>query len=595
MRMIEQEDLLEDTFQLSTEAEQVANAPVKVATDVYFKGGHWGQCLELLQHLCQYSENIVLVLGEPGLGKTTLMQALEASTGDFFQYLPLDAEDYHATDSLFSAIAAGFAVGKYMTQVSLAANLATASARDDKVWVLLLDNAHMLSDDILQALVNLFGLANTVKTQGKSRLRLVLFGEPRLEQKLEAAKLQTERQENSHVLELEPLTPVEVEAYLQYKWHASGNKLALPFDNNVIKKIIDLAAGNPSKIERLVRDQLAGVKLGLPKRKKRANAWTMPKIPLMGLIQGGLVIIGLTGLAIFLLKPMLINSAPNQLVKIEMSAPRAKSIQLQEKQIANKQEVAEAVEAELPQSVAAILQAKTDPAAVAEQPTAVLPRVLELEQLAKEKFKQTEESPQQTASSKTATVSEQTTAAVVEPTADMASNIAKQEGPITVAVAATSPAAEKITSEHSDANKTAVVNELQKQQVAVLKQGPANPTTVQANKKNITKESLNLAATPSQGREKILSLPSSNFTLQLLGAGKISGIEQFIKQNKLGNHAYYYRSSRQNQPWYILLYGNYPSKEQAKAALARLPAAVRAQNPWVRDIAGVKKALPKAN
>ena len=556
-------DILDDTFSFSANAAVLAtNNATGPAHDGYFMGGHWGQCLELLQHLCQYSENIALVLGEAGLGKTTLKQALIATVGDTFKYCDLNAGDNLDGEALLQAVAAGFGIVDHNTRVNLAAKVATLSAHDDKLWLILLDDAHLLEIDALQALVNLCVLANTLKTQGKSRLRLVLFGKMGTEQKLEAIKLQLGRQENTHVLELEPLTATELASYLHFKWRNLGNPMPLPFDGPAIKKIWDLAAGNPRTAERLMRDRLAGN--NPPQRQKAKSRFSVPNIPVLGLLQGMLVVAAISALAIFLLQPMLVTTqAPPTVVKIEM--PLAKQ-QLAE-DVAHDIDkdtafIAEQTEVEaLPKQVADILTAQSthkvekEPAPL-QQPEQVLPRVLELERLAQEKKQSTEHVASPTQATLDSDKNEP--AHVANSTAATSSITAAPQENVTAAPAAAT--------------------------LAIASQ-PASTTTT---------KKVDLPAQPKPGTaEKILSLPTGNFTVQLLGAAKISGIEQFIAQNKLQTNAYYYKSMRQNQPWYILLYGNYPSKEQAKAAIAALPLPVRALNPWVRDIASVKKALPK--
>jgi DamX protein len=95
--------------------------------------------------------------------------------------------------------------------------------------------------------------------------------------------------------------------------------------------------------------------------------------------------------------------------------------------------------------------------------------------------------------------------------------------------------------------------------------------------------------------QKILKFPNNHYTLQLLGASDIKGIERFIINNKLQNQAYYYCTTHNKKPWYILIYGNYSTKEQAKNAITRLPTTVQALHPWARDFSSVKKTLQTRN
>nr|WP_310617642.1 SPOR domain-containing protein [Pantoea cypripedii] len=94
------------------------------------------------------------------------------------------------------------------------------------------------------------------------------------------------------------------------------------------------------------------------------------------------------------------------------------------------------------------------------------------------------------------------------------------------------------------------------------------------------------AAPVSSGASK--SLPSGNYTLQLSGASKAESLNAWAKkQNLSGYHVY--KTSRNGQPWYVLVSGSYATPADAKRAVSSLPAEVRAQNPWVKPLSQVKK------
>jgi len=85
------------------------------------------------------------------------------------------------------------------------------------------------------------------------------------------------------------------------------------------------------------------------------------------------------------------------------------------------------------------------------------------------------------------------------------------------------------------------------------------------------------------------SLPSGgNYTLQLSGASKEESLNAWArKQNLSGYHVY--KTTRNGEPWYVLVSGAYATPADAKRAVASLPAEVRAANPWVKPLSQVKK------
>ena len=85
------------------------------------------------------------------------------------------------------------------------------------------------------------------------------------------------------------------------------------------------------------------------------------------------------------------------------------------------------------------------------------------------------------------------------------------------------------------------------------------------------------------------SLPTGgNYTLQLSGASKEESLNAWAKkQNLSGYHVY--KTTRNGEPWFVLVSGAYATPADAKRAVASLPAEVRAANPWVKPLSQVKK------
>ncbi|PIJ51206.1 cell division protein DamX [Erwinia sp. OLTSP20] len=82
--------------------------------------------------------------------------------------------------------------------------------------------------------------------------------------------------------------------------------------------------------------------------------------------------------------------------------------------------------------------------------------------------------------------------------------------------------------------------------------------------------------------------PTGHYTLQLSGASQQESLNSWAKKQNLSNY-HVYKTSRNGQPWYVLVTGSYATAAEAKRAVASLPAAVRAQNPWVKPLSQVKK------
>lgn len=88
------------------------------------------------------------------------------------------------------------------------------------------------------------------------------------------------------------------------------------------------------------------------------------------------------------------------------------------------------------------------------------------------------------------------------------------------------------------------------------------------------------------------TIPATNYTLQLSGASRQDTLEAFAKKNLNGNYAIY-KTQRNGNPWYVLIYGNYRNISEAKQAVSSLPAPVQAKQPWVRPMKHVHQDLKK--
>ncbi|MFK3706035.1 cell division protein DamX [Klebsiella sp. NPDC088457] len=86
------------------------------------------------------------------------------------------------------------------------------------------------------------------------------------------------------------------------------------------------------------------------------------------------------------------------------------------------------------------------------------------------------------------------------------------------------------------------------------------------------------------------SAPSGNYTLQLSSSSNYNNLNSWAKKEKLDKYVVY-ETTRNGQPWYVLVSGIYASKDEAKRAVATLPADVQAKNPWAKPLHQVQADL----
>ncbi|MET5959338.1 cell division protein DamX [Citrobacter amalonaticus] len=86
------------------------------------------------------------------------------------------------------------------------------------------------------------------------------------------------------------------------------------------------------------------------------------------------------------------------------------------------------------------------------------------------------------------------------------------------------------------------------------------------------------------------SAPSSHYTLQLSSSSNYDNLNGWAKKENLKNYVVY-QTTRNGQPWYVLVSGVYASKDDAKRAVSTLPADVQAKNPWAKPLHQVQADL----
>lgn len=97
-------------------------------------------------------------------------------------------------------------------------------------------------------------------------------------------------------------------------------------------------------------------------------------------------------------------------------------------------------------------------------------------------------------------------------------------------------------------------------------------------------------------REKwLLTQDATSYTIQIIGVSNEKSVLDFVKKNQLLklNEIAYYESTFRGSPWYQVLYGIYPTKQEAQLVANRLPENIRQAGPWIRRLSGVQNAIEK--
>ena len=89
----------------------------------------------------------------------------------------------------------------------------------------------------------------------------------------------------------------------------------------------------------------------------------------------------------------------------------------------------------------------------------------------------------------------------------------------------------------------------------------------------------------------ILAQDANKFTLQLVAVQKFDDMVKFVEKYSTLDGLALFRTSKNDQNWYALVYGTYPSLSGAKKEVRTLPRAL--QNSWPRKLKSVHRSIAK--
>jgi len=206
------------------------------------------QHLETLAHLTQYSNLLLIITGERGIGKTSLLQRFYNTADDSWYICEVNAHTMMDADSMLTDIARGFGLNGLPNDPSHVQEIVfehlKALQNDNIVPILIIDDAHELPKEALETL---FYFADIEAVQGHL-LRIILFCEPQIDIMLESPSILPLRERITHTLELNPLNENQTAEFIKHRMAVSGFEGTSPFSPKVIQKIHKIARGIPLHI-----------------------------------------------------------------------------------------------------------------------------------------------------------------------------------------------------------------------------------------------------------------------------------------------------------------------------------------------------------
>lgn len=496
----------------------------------YIALSKWEQQLDLVQHLCRYSNVLLSITSVAGGGKSTFLEQCVAQIGDGMLVCKIDAMRELEPLELLQIIKRDFQLDEqpYLhqqqalsSQLQLLLSVFQKTGRDG---VLLIDNAHLLPLSSLNILVQIVEFQATLSI----KIHILLFAEPVLREKFETI-IEDHRVDEDLIYDvaLSPLTLEQTEQYLEYRLNFVGFHGDFPFNHRDIERIYN-GQGIPGKI-----NQLAGQFMyeKLMKRGRMSDEHgdeesnSILSFRLSYFVIGGILLLIAIASAVLLW-------------------PKKNFGEIFAKETSDKKVVTELSFAPKPTPTVAQPASVSAATVTTEQPlTTTNPTPISTPQSKPVPQIQVPEKPQFVAP---------------EP-----AKVNKEENLL--------PVLDNDNKEQKESTKT-IQHENQNKKMV---HKPAKEKVV---KKITEKHRQTTVTAATQARHK-----NNTYTIQLLGVSQEHKAKQFIAAHKLGAKARIIHSERDKKDWYVVMYGEYTNRQQAIAAAAKLPAELRNTTPWIRQ------------
>jgi general secretion pathway protein A len=202
------------------------------------------EALAAVQYGITARRGIVIVIGEAGTGKTTIVRAaLRALKGQRVRHTYLNNPALTRTEFLqFLARAFGLGENAATSKVDLLAELTAKLARyhgEDTTTVLIVDEAQSLPHDLLEEI----RLLANIETSTAKLLQVVMVGQPELAERLNDPSLRQLKQRVAIRATLQPLDLRATSAFVAGRLRVAGGQPAAIFTPQAVEMIYRYSGG----------------------------------------------------------------------------------------------------------------------------------------------------------------------------------------------------------------------------------------------------------------------------------------------------------------------------------------------------------------
>ncbi len=213
--------------------------------------------LDILHHLIQYGNELLLVTGPEGSGKSSLLQQFTAKASTTWEVARIEAkggiDERNLMQQFYSQLELNFHGATHPELLDQLQHHLDTLVHNSRQGVLLVDDAHQLSMTALQRILQLTTLKNFTD---KPLLRVILFGEAELEQKLDDPLLAKYTDILRRNMDLPPFNEEDSTHYILHRLSAARFVATEPFTESVLRKLYKQSHGWPGQLNALAHQKL---------------------------------------------------------------------------------------------------------------------------------------------------------------------------------------------------------------------------------------------------------------------------------------------------------------------------------------------------
>ncbi len=225
--------------------------PFKQTLDIkyFFPSKTHSEALKKLKRFFLEGENIFVLIGEPGVGKTLTIKKLISAVPEKYVSLYIFHPDL-SEEELLSSIELKLGIREsnkpFMERIQRIMSVLGEKIFSGYVYVLIIDEAQNLKDEAFKTLK----LLSDLEVGGKKLFRIVLVGQKNLIDRLKKNKSLLQKTEK--VMEIKRLSGEETGEYIKFRIVRAGGRLEIKDD--LVREVYKASKGVPRVINRIMKE-----------------------------------------------------------------------------------------------------------------------------------------------------------------------------------------------------------------------------------------------------------------------------------------------------------------------------------------------------